>query len=80
MAAYRGYEKRGYNYYRRQVAAAIAATAAATAAAAAYGECEESARTVFSNFPSLFLSSEPEDHHLYVPANPMTPRIISLHY
>lgn len=42
MAAYRGYEKRGYNYYRRQVAAAIAATVAAAAAAAAYGECEES--------------------------------------
>lgn len=56
MAAYRGYEKRGYNYYRRQVAAAIEATAAAAAttatAAAAYGECEESTYDLlqFSSF------------------------------
>jgi len=76
MAAYRGYEKRGYNYYRRQVAAA---------ATAAYGECEES--TCLSSdssplriSPSFSLGPESEDHHLYVPVNPMTPRIISLHY
>lgn len=58
----RGYEKRRYNYYRRQVAVAIVATMAVAAAAAAastaatttaYGECEESTSSNFPSSPSI---------------------------